>query len=163
MNLIVAVDENWGIGKEGDLLKRISADMKNFRRITTGNVLILGRKTLESFPNGTPLPNRTHIVLTNQKDYAAKEGVILCHTVADALKQADSFEDKEVFVIGGGSVYRQFLPLCDKAYVTKIKDTYPADTYLENLDENKDWCLAENGERQEENGIAFSFCVYTKQ
>ena len=163
MNLIVAVDENWGIGKDGDLLKRISADMKYFRRMTTGNVLLLGRKTLESFPNGNPLPNRIHIVLTNQNDYVAKDGVILCPTIEEAIKKATSFADKEIFVIGGGSVYRQLLPFCEKAYITKIQGKYEADTYMENLDTNPDWQLAKKGEQEEENGLVFSFDVYTKK
>jgi len=163
MNLIVAVDENWGIGNNGDLLKRISADMKHFRRITTGNVFLLGRKTLESFPNGNPLPDRVHIVLTNQKDYVAKDGVILCPTIEEAIEKANSFAGKEIFVIGGGSVYRQLLPLCDKAYITKIQGVYEADTYLENLDESPDWALTEKGEWQEEKDLVFSFDIYTKK
>ena len=138
MDIIVAVDADWGIGKDGDLLQRISADMKYFREKTTGNVLVMGRKTLESFPNKKPLPNRVNIVLTKNKDYQA-EGVVLCHDLA------------------------QLLPQCERAYVTKIYQTYPADTAFPNLDENPDWELEEKGEMQEEKGVRFSFDVYKKR
>lgn len=162
LDSIVAVDENWGIGKDGELLQRISADMKFFREKTTGNVLILGRKTLESFPNQKPLPNRTHIVLTKNRDYAA-EGVILCHDIAELPALLAPYADKEIFVAGGGEVYRQLLPFCRRAYVTKIYHTYPADTTFPNLDANPDWELSEKGEIQEEKGVRFSFDTYEKK
>lgn len=162
MDLIVAVDEKWGIGKDGDLLQRISADMKYFRTKTTGNVLVMGRKTLESFPNKKPLPNRVNIVLTTNKNYEA-EGVVFCHDMADLPEVLKPYEDKQIFVAGGGTIYEQLLPQCEKAYVTKIYNTYPADTVFPNLDEHPDWELAEKGEVQEENGVQFSFDVYTKK
>ena len=118
MNLIVAVDENWGIGKDNELLCRISADMKNFRAVTMGHVLVLGRKTLESFPGKKPLPKRTHIVLTANKAYEA-EGVILCHSLEELPAVLADYEDDDIFVIGGGSIYEQLLPQCKKAYITK--------------------------------------------
>ncbi len=162
MNLIVAVDEQWGIGKDGELLRRISTDMKRFRSITSGNVLILGRKTLESFPNKKPLPNREHIVLTNNLDYKA-EGVTLCHSIAKLPDVLKNFGDKEVFVAGGESIYQQLLPFCEKAYITKIHATFPADTYFPNLDQLPEWEIAEEGEEQEENGVRFSFVLYRKK
>lgn len=162
MDIIVAVDEKWGIGKDGDLLQRISADMKNFRRKTTGNVLVMGRKTLESFPNKKPLPNRVNIVLTNNRSYEA-EGVVLCHGI-DALPEVlKAYPEQQIFVAGGGSIYAQLLPQCERAYVTKIYNTYEADTVFPNLDENPDWELVEKGEMQEENGVKFSFDVYQKK
>ena len=162
MDLIVAVDEKWGIGKDGDLLQRISADMKYFRQKTTGNVLVMGRKTLESFPNQKPLPNRVNIVLTANKEYQA-EGVLLCHSLEELPGVLKAYEDKQIFVAGGGTVYAQLLPLCETAYVTKIYHTYDADTVFPNLDEHPHWELAEKGEEQEENGIRFSFDVYTRK
>ncbi len=162
MDIIVAVDEKWGIGKDGNLLQRISADMKNFRGKTTGNVLVMGRKTLESFPNQKPLPNRVNIVLTTNQTYEA-EGVVLCHDLADLPKVLEPYAGKQVFVAGGGSIYAQLLPQCEKAYVTKIYHTYPADTTFPNLDENPHWELAEKGEVQEENGVKFSFDIYEKK
>lgn len=162
MDIIVAVDANWGIGKDGDLLHPISADLKYFRQKTTGNVLVMGRKTLESFPNKKPLPNRVNIVLTTNKDYAA-EGVVFCHDLADLPEVLKPYEDKQIFVAGGGTIYKQLLSQCEKAYVTKIYETYEADTVFPNLDENPEWELAEKGEMQEENGVKFSFDIYRKK
>lgn len=161
MDIIVAVDEKWGIGKDGNLLQRISTDMKRFRAMTTGNVLVMGRKTLESFPNQKPLPNRVNIVLTANRAYEA-EGVVLCHDLAELPQILKEYEGKQVFVAGGGSVYAQLLPQCEKAYVTKIYHTYPADTTFPNLEENPEWELTEKGEVQEEKGIKFSFDIYRK-
>ena len=162
MDLIVAVDAKWGIGKDGDLLHPISADLKYFRQKTTGNVLVMGRKTLESFPNKKPLSNRVNIVLTTNKNYEA-EGVLLCHDLAELPEILKEYGEKQIFVAGGGTIYEQLLPQCEKAYVTKIYHTYPADTVFPNLDENPAWELAEKGEIQEENGIKFSFDVYKKK
>lgn len=162
MDIIVAVDEKWGIGKDGDLLQRISADMKYFRQKTTGNVLVMGRKTLESFPNKKPLPNRVNVVLTTNKGYEA-EGVVFCHDIKDLPEVLAPYQEKQIFVSGGGTIYEQLLPQCEKAYVTKIYSTYPADTFFPNLDENPDWELAEKGEMQEENGVKFSFDIYRKR
>lgn len=161
MDIIVAVDEKWGIGKDGNLLQRISTDMKRFRTMTTGNVLVMGRKTLESFPNQKPLPNRVNIVLTANRAYEA-EGVVLCHDLAELPQILKEYEGKQVFVAGGGSVYAQLLPQCEKAYVTKIYHTYPADTTFPNLEESPEWELTEKGEVQEEKGIKFSFDIYRK-
>ena len=161
MNLIVAVDENWGIGKDNELLCRISADMKNFRAVTMGHVLVLGRKTLESFPGKKPLPKRTHIVLTANKAYEA-EGVILCHSLEELPAVLADYEDDDIFVIGGGSIYEQLLPQCKKAYITKIYDKFPADTSIPNLDEIPDWTLTEKGGVKEENGVRV-WCVIEEQ
>ncbi|KAF5084219.1 dihydrofolate reductase [Anaerotignum sp.] len=161
MNLIVAVDEQWGIGKDGDLLCRISGDMKRFRAITSGNVLILGRKTLESFPNKKPLPNREHIVLTNNLDYQA-EGVTLCHSIVEIPKVLEKFKEKEIFVAGGQSIYEQLLPFCQKAYVTKIHAAFPADTHFPNLDAMPEWEIVEE-EALEENGVKFTFVLYQRK
>ncbi len=162
MRLIVAVDENWGIGKNNDLLCRISADMKYFRQMTTGHTLVLGRKTLESFPNKKPLPNRNHIVLTKNIDYQA-EGVILCNSIEQLQQLLKSYDTNDIFVIGGGSIYTQLLPYCDTAYVTHIQKSFDADTHFPNLDKHPDWVLTQKGETQQENDIAFSFDIYTKK
>ena len=138
MNCIVAVDENWGIGYKNELLVSIPADMKLFREKTTGNVIIMGRKTLESFPNGLPLKNRVNIMLTKSGE-ASGNGEIVVHSVEEAVAEAGKYEDKEVYVIGGASIYEQFLPYVDKAYVTKIDHSYQADIYFPNLDRNDEW------------------------
>ena len=162
MDLIVAVDAKWGIGKDGDLLHPISADLKYFRQKTTGNVLVMGRKTLESFPNKKPLPNRVNVVLTTNKNYEA-EGVVFCYDLADLPEVLKPYEDKQIFVYGGGTIYEQLLPQCETAYVTKIYASYEADTVFPDLDENPEWELAEKGEMQEENGVQFSFDIYKRK
>ena len=133
MDLIVSVDENWGIGNHGRLLVKISADLKRFRKMTTGNIIVMGRKTLESFPDGKPLPNRVNIVMTHKQDYTC-EGVIVCHNIQEVLKQIAKDVKKYVFIVGGSSIYEQFLPYCERAYVTKVYQTFIADTYIKNLD-----------------------------
>ena len=134
MNIIVAVDKNWAIGKDNKLLVSIPADMKMFRQETTGKVVVMGRKTLESFPNGLPLKNRTNIVLTGNKDYNVKDAIIV-HTVEELLEEIKKYPSEEVYCIGGDSVYKQLLPYCDTAHVTKIDFAYEADSYFPNLDE----------------------------
>lgn len=161
MNLIAAVDEKWGLGCHGELLVRLPQDMKFFRNKTTNHVIVIGRKTLESFPNGQPLSNRVHIVLTGNKDYTC-EGVTICHSIEEVLEEVKKYREKEVFVSGGGSVYKQFLPHCDKAYITKVFAQFPADTFLDDLDKNQNWTLVQEGERQEEKGLSFSFTTYEK-
>lgn len=155
MNLIVAADENFAIGKNGTMPWHISADMKYFKKMTTGKCVIMGRKTLESFPGGKPLPNRTNIVLSRNQDFK-KDGVTVVHTVEQAIQKAEN----DAFVIGGGEVYKMFLPYVKYAYVTKIYNKFDADTYMVNLDEQPDWELVEKGEILNENGIDFSFDIY---
>ena len=140
MDLIVSVDENWGIGNHGRLLVKISADLKRFRKMTTGNIIVMGRKTLESFPDGKPLPNRVNIVMTHKQDYTC-EGVIVCHNIQEVLKQIAKDVKKYVFIVGGSSIYEQFLPYCERAYVTKVYQTFIADTYIKNLDKDYHWKL----------------------
>lgn len=161
MDIIVARDNNWGIGKDGDLLRRIPTDMRRFRKMTTGNAIVIGRKTLESFPSGKPLPERVNIVLTSDRTYPA-DGAILCHSLEELPEHLRTYRGLHVFVAGGGSIYRQLLPFCERAYVTHIHDEFPADTDFPDLDNAPDWRLVEKGETQEENGISFSFDLYEK-
>ena len=142
MNIIVAVDKNWAIGKENKLLVSIPADMKFFRSTTTGKVVVMGRKTLESFPNGLPLKNRTNIVLTKDKNYKVKDAIIV-HSIEEALEELKNYASEDVYVIGGDSIYAQMLPYCDTAHVTKIDFGYEADAWFPNLDENEEWKIAE--------------------
>ena len=109
MNLIVAVDKNWAIGCNNKLLVSIPSDMKFFRETTTGKVIVLGRKTLETFPNGLPLKNRTNIVLTSNKDYKVK-GATVCHSVEEVLEELKNYNSEDGYIVGGDSVYKQFLP-----------------------------------------------------
>lgn len=154
MKLIVAVDENWGIGKNNNLLCHLSDDMKNFRKITTGKKVVMGRKTLESFPNGKPLKNRTNIVLSSNE---IKENVILCHSIEEVLEKCDD----DTFIIGGGSIYQQFLPYCNIAYITKIHQDFDADTFFPVIDE-VNWNLIEKSKTINNDGIEFHFEVWKK-
>ena len=146
MNCIVAVDKNWGIGKDNKLLVSIPADMKFFREKTQeGGIIILGRKTLETFPGGQPLKNRINIVITRNKDYNVK-GATVVHSIDEALKAVEEYNSENVYVIGGDSIYKQMLPYCDTAYVTRIDYAYAADAYFPNLDEDDEWELTGESE-----------------
>lgn len=161
MNLIVAVDKNWAIGKDNGLLESIPEDMKFFRETTTGNVVVMGRKTLESFPGGRPLKNRTNIVITKNRSYE-KEGAVIVHDLARLDEVLTQFDTDRIFVIGGASIYRLLLDRCDTAYVTKIDHTYEADTWFPNLDENPAWELAVCGDSKEYQDLTYRFCTYKK-
>ena len=155
MQAIVAVSESWGIGKDNDMLFRISADLKRFRALTSGHTVLMGRKTLESLPGGKGLPNRRNIVLTSDPTYTA-ENAECVNTPAGAVFAAGA----DAFVIGGGAVYRQFLSLCDRVYVTKVFADAEADTFFPDLDESPDWEVACESEIMEENGLRFQYVDY---
>ena len=159
MDAIVAVYDDWGIGCEGDQPIALSADRKFFRRWTAGSTVIVGRKTVGSFPGQQPLPKRRNIVLTRQD--MALPGFETAHSPQEAAAMCAG--DDKVFVIGGGTVYRQMLPLCEKAIITKVHTTAPCDTWFPNLDELEDWELTETIESGEENGIAYEMCIYVKK
>lgn len=158
MNLIVAVDENWAIGKGVDQLVYIKADLKRFRELTTGHPVILGRKTLATFPGGRPLKNRRNLILSATPGYEVEGAEV--YADVDSL-MADAPED--AFVIGGESVYRALLERCDTAYVTKILASYPADRYFPNLDTLPNWQVAEEGDVLEEDGVKFRYVTYRKK
>ena len=161
MNLIVAVDENWAIGNKADLLVRIPADHKFFRQETTGKVVVLGRKTIETFPQGLPLKNRTNIILSANKDYQVKDAVVV-HSVEELLAMLGQYDSKDVYVIGGESVYRQLLPYCDTAHVTKIDHAYEADAYFPDLDEMPEWRITADSEEQTYFDITYHFLKYER-
>ena len=162
MNLIAAVDKNWAIGKNNQLLVRIPADQKFFRETTTGKVVVMGRKTLESFPNGQPLKNRTNIVLTRNKDYAVK-GAVAVHSMDELHDELKKYNSEDVFVIGGEKIYEQLLDECDVAHVTKIEFAYDADSYFPNLDENPDWEITGDSEEQTYFDLEYYFYRYGKK
>lgn len=157
MKAIVAVDENWAIGKGGDQLCYLSADLKRFRELTTGHPVILGRKTLSTFPGGRPLKGRRNLVLSRNRDLHI-EGAEVFHDVDSLLAQAPA----DSFVIGGESVYRSLLEHCDRVYVTKIMSTFPADTWFPNLDEDPAWQVGETAEPLEEKGLSFRYVTYER-
>lgn len=161
MNLIVAVDENWAIGNKGDLLVRIPADHKAFRQETTGKVVVLGRKTIETFPQGLPLKNRTNIILSSNEDYRVKAALVV-HDIQELLACLEKYDSKDVYVIGGESVYRQLLSYCDTAHVTKIDHAYEADAYFPNLDELPEWKITADSEEQTYFDITYHFLKYER-
>ncbi|MCR5415957.1 MAG: dihydrofolate reductase [Pseudobutyrivibrio sp.] len=162
MNLIVAVDKNWAIGKDNKLLVSIPDDMKFFRSTTTGKVVVMGRKTLESFPNGKPLKNRVNIVLTRDDNYHVDDAIIV-HSKEELDKELEKYNSDDIYVIGGESIYRMLLDDCDRAFITYIDYGYDADTYFPNLDEHSDWKLAEESEEQTYYDIEFYFRTYVKK
>ena len=162
MKLIVAADKNWAIGKNGQLLVRISNDMKNFRQLTEGNVVVMGRKTLESFPNGLPLAMRTNIVLTRKPDYQVK-GALIFRSVEDVLEELKKYDSEDIYVIGGEEIYREFLPYCDVAHVTKIDHEYLADAFFPNLDQEKDWVITADSEEQTYFDLEYTFLRYERR
>lgn len=162
MNLIVAVDENWAIGKDNKLLVSIPSDMKFFRQTTTGKVVVMGRKTLESFPNGLPLKNRTNIILTRNPDYQVKDAVTV-HSVPELLEELKKYDSQDVYVIGGSSVYQELLPYCDVAHVTKIFHGYEADAHFPNLDEMQDWQVTGESEEQTYFDLEYQFVRYERK
>ena len=129
MKIIVAADKNWGIGKDNKLLVSIPADMKMFRQETTGKVCVMGRKTLESFPGGLPLKNRINIVLTRNENYKVKDAIIV-HSIEELMEELKKYPAEDVYCIGGDTIYKQLLPYCDAAQVTKIDFAYIADSYF---------------------------------
>ncbi|MBO6148470.1 MAG: dihydrofolate reductase [Lachnospiraceae bacterium] len=163
MKLIAAVDLNWAIGFRNDLLVRIPADQKFFRQETTGKVVVMGRKTLESFPNGKPLPMRTNIVLTSRSDYSVS-GVIVAHDLKELERILMDYDDNDVYCIGGASVYRQLLPYCDTALITKVDKKYEADSYMPNLDRmGGEWALTAKSDEQTYFNLEYYFLRYERR
>lgn len=158
MELIVAVDKNWGIGKGNELLCHIPGDLKHVKELTYGHTLIMGKKTLESLPGGNPLPGRRHIVLCFPDEVIDKP-VTVVHSIEEAISSSEN--DSHVFVFGGESIYRAFLPYVDKAYVTKIDQAFDADRFFPNLDESSDF-KATPGEMNESGGYRFSYWIYER-
>lgn len=162
MNIIVAADKNWAIGKDNRLLVSIPADMKMFREETTGKVVVMGRKTLESFPNGLPLKNRTNIVITKNKDYDAK-GAIVVHSIEEALEEIQKYPTEDVYCIGGDSIYQQMLPYCDTAHVTKIDFAYEADSFFPDLDADEAWEITAESDEQTYFDLEYQFVRYERK
>ncbi len=162
MNLIAAVDENWAIGYQNKLLVRIPDDQKYFQKMTSGKVVVMGRKTLDSFPNQAPLKNRTNLVLTRDPHFK-RDGVQVAHSVEEMLELIEQYPTGNVFIIGGDSVYRQFLPYCDTAYVTKIDRGFYADAYFPNLDEDPEWEMVSESEEGTYFDMEYVFTVYKRK
>ena len=158
MNMIVAVDQNWAIGNGGDQLVYIPADLKRFQSLTRGHTVILGRKTLATFPGGRPLKNRTNLILSRNPDFAPEGAQVFPDL--DSLLAAVT--DPDTFVIGGASVYEALLDRCDTVYVTKIHKSYPADRCFPNLDQDPAWQPVETGEPQTDADVEFHYVTYKR-
>ena len=161
LNLIVAVDENWAIGNQNKLLVSIPADQKFFREQTTGKVVVFGRKTLATFPNGQPLKNRKNIILSRQEGYGVKDATVV-HSVEELQKVLEPYEKRDVFVIGGESVYRALLPYCGVAHVTRIHHAFAADTYFPNLEEDPEWQRTGESDEQTYFDLEYEFVRYER-
>lgn len=161
MNVIVNVDKNWAIGKDGRLLVNIPADMKFFRESTVGKVVVMGRKTLESFPNKMPLKNRINIILTKNPSYQVKDAVVV-HSKEELYEELKKYKSEDIYIIGGESIYRMLLEDCSVVHVTKVDYAYQADAYFPNLDEKSEWKITADSEEQTYFDLEYHFVKYEK-
>lgn len=161
MNLIAAVDRNWAIGYKNELLVRIPEDQKWFRETTTGKAVIMGRKTLESFPNKSPLKNRLNVVITSDMNYSVP-GAVVVHSIDEAVEAVRDYADDDVYVIGGESIYRQMLPLCNTAHITKVDYAYQADAHFPDLDKEEGWKITETSDERTYFDIIYEFVKYER-
>lgn len=159
MNIIVCVSKSWGIGNNGDLLFHIKEDMKFFKEKTINNVVVMGRKTLESLPGGKPLKDRVNIVMTRNKTFSC-DGAIVVNSINELLEELKKY-NCEIFVMGGGEIYDILLPYCNKAYVTKVDEDKPADTYFLNLDNSSEWKQEADSELLGDK-LKYKFIVYNR-
>lgn len=162
MNVIAAIDNNWAIGYQGSLLVRIPSDQKMFREMTEGKVIVMGRKTLETFPQKQPLKNRINIVLSRNEEYTVK-GALVVHSIKELMEELKKYDDADIFVVGGSSVYEQLLPYCDTAHITKIDYAYQADAYFPNLDAMSDWELTADSDEQTYFDLEYYFLKYQRK
>lgn len=162
MNLIVACDQEWQIGRAGELLFRISDDLKRFKALTTGHPVILGRKTLMTFPGGKPLPNRANVILSRNPDYTCP-GAVVVHNLHELADELERLGDDEAYVIGGADVYRQLLSYCSQAFVTRVQKRFEADRDFPNLDTHPDWELVEEGPELMSADLPYRYCMYRNQ
>ncbi len=162
MNLIVAADENWGIGKDGGLLTHLPGDLKYFKEKTKGKVVVMGRATLESLPKGRPLPERTNIVLTRDTSFE-KEGCVIVNDMEQLLAECAKYDPEDVMIIGGEQIYMQLIRQCERLFITKIFASFDADKHLMNVDRMRSFELVWESDIMEENGISYQFLEYRKR
>lgn len=162
MNCIVVADQNWAIGKDNGLLVHLPGELKYYKEKTLGKVIIIGRKTLESFPGGKPLSGRTNIVLTGNPEYK-NENCIVCCGLDELNRTVSDYDDEDIFVSGGAMIYDLMLDRCDKVFVTKIYDTFGADRYFRNMDEDEDFLMTWESDPIEENGLTYRFTLYERK
>lgn len=162
MNLIVAADSRWGIGKNGGLLADLPTDMKYFREHTRDRVVVMGRKTLESLPGKKGLPKRVNFVLTSNPDFEAERCTVV-HSEDELWEAVSEYEPDDVFLIGGATLYNRFYKYCDKLYVTKIDADLDADTFIVDFDKDPDFEIISESEPVTENGLTYRFVIYKKK
>ena len=162
MKAIAAVDLNWAIGFQDNLLIRIPNDQKNFRKLTTGHTVVLGRKTLAGFPNGLPLVNRNNIILSTNPDFEVK-GATVAHSFDELKEILSELDSDDIYIIGGGKICEMLGPYCDEAIITMINYKYQADTYFPNLDKLPEWEMVEEGEEETCFSIEYTFRKYVNK
>lgn len=161
---VVCVDKNYGIGNKNELLVHIPEDMEHFKKITSNGIVIMGRKTYDSLPQ-KPLPNRCNIVLTRETKREPKDNITYSNIkyIQDFLSNEEVISgSNNIFIIGGGQIYKELLPFCERVYITKVYQTYDADTFFPNLDESPEWDETYAGEIKKYNGILYKFCIYDR-
>ena len=161
MNAIVAVDRNWAIGNQGQLLVSIPNDHKMFRKETLNKVILYGRKTLETFPMSQPLDRRRNIILSRNPEFSVKNAEI-AHSVEEALSMVKDVPEEDVYVIGGATIYKEFLPYVDTAHVTRVDYSYAADAWFPNLDEDPDWEVTAESDEQTYFDLPYTFVKYER-
>ena len=161
MNLIAAVDRNWAIGNKGQLLVRIPGDHRMFRQETLGKVIVYGRETLETFPMAQPLDRRVNIVMSTNPNYKVNNATVV-HSIEELLEVLSAYPSEDVYIIGGESIYRQLLPYCDTAHITKVDYAYEADAYFPDLDKDPDWEITADSDEQTYFDIAYTFVRYNR-
>lgn len=162
MNIIVAVDKNWGIGLHGKMLVTIPADQRFFRDETVGKIVVMGRRTYEALPTSQPLVNRTNIILTKDRNYSVK-GATIVHSKEELLELLKNYKSEDIYIIGGQTIYEQMLEYCDVAHVTKIDFAYQADTFHPNLDLDDQWEIVAESDEQTYYNLEYTFVKYARK
>lgn len=163
MKMIAAADRKGGIGRNGQLLAHLPGDMKYFRETTAGAMVIMGRKTLESFPGGRPLKGRRNVVISRTLSPEGQDGYEICRTAEEAAALAAEETERDIFVIGGGEIYALMLPYCEEAYITEIDEELDADTFIPVFAELPEWERVRRSETHTENGLTYTFTVYRRK
>lgn len=162
MNMIVAVDNNFAIGYQGRLLVQIPLDQQFFREMTKGKVIVYGRRTLATFPNGVPLASRVNIILSENKDYNVR-GAVCLHSLEEALEYLKQYKSEDIFIVGGESIYRQFLPYCDTIHLTKIDYEYKADAHFPDISKSLEWEMVEDSDEQTYFDVEYYFQKFVRK